>query len=109
MKTRSTLFLLTFFISIFAISSCQKALNDSNIKYIGSWGSDKYSLEIWKDGRGVYERRNYGALQCRVIIENQKIKFRGNTCKTFTIDADPYTDVNGNTVMVLSGDTFYKH
>ena len=101
------LFVLVF--TLFSVVSCQKPLSDANLKYIGSWGSDNYSLEIWKDGRGVCEKKNLGPYECRVIIEYGEIKFRGNFRKTFAIDQDPYVDIDGSTVMILDGDTFYKH
>ncbi|MCB9224832.1 MAG: hypothetical protein R2780_14440 [Crocinitomicaceae bacterium] len=110
MKTRSTLFLLTFLFSIFIISSCQKPLDDADIRYLGSWGSDNYALEIWKDGRGVYEKRNKtDELECYVKIEDQMIKFRGGIHKNFDIDAEPYDDGTGQKIMILNGELFYKH
>lgn len=90
-------------------SSCQRALEDENIEYIGSWGSDRFSIEIWKNGRGVLERRARKAQECRVTIEDGKIKFRGEARRTFNIDEPPFLDVDGYWVMILDGDYFYLH
>lgn len=109
MKTTVTLFAFSLFTTLLLITSCQKSLSDQNVKYIGSWGSDKYSIEIWKDGRGVYERKNQSTYDGRVVIANNQIKFRGSIMKTFNIDQDPYVDANGNKVMILNGNVFYKH
>jgi hypothetical protein len=109
MKVRNPKLLITIVLSLFLIVSCQKSLSDQNIKYLGSWGSDKHSIEIWKNGRAVYQKKNQNVREGTVKIENNKIKFSGGISKTFTIDSDPYSDGNGNIIMILNGDTFYKH
>lgn len=106
MKTRSTLFLFLF-ITAAALTSCSKALSDEHVKYVGSWGDDKYALEIWKNGNGVYQKKQQQPINCIVKIKNNRIKFQG--VKTFSIDVDPYVNQEGFTVMVLDGRTFYKH
>lgn len=95
--------------ALFFAVACQKPLHDDQLKYIGSWGSDKFSLEIWKDGRGVYEKKNYSPYECRVEITGNQLKFKGSMHKPFTITQDPYVDSDGFTVMILDGETFYKH
>ena len=94
---------------LFAFSSCQKPLEDENIDYIGSWGSDKWSIEIWKNGRGVLERRNLDPAECRIMIEEGFIKFRGGRNRKFRIDEPPFVNTDGYWVMTLDGDTFYLH
>lgn len=109
MKLRFTLFALLFVSSLFLTSSCQKSLSDDHIKYVGSWGSDKHSIEIWKNGRGIYQKQNQEAIECDVKIENNIIKFRHEIHKNFYIEVDPYVNGDGFTVMNLDGRPFYKH
>jgi hypothetical protein len=109
MKTRSTLFLLTLFLAFFVLPSCQKTLDNEHIEYIGTWSSDKHSIEIYKNGRGVYQRQNQEAFECDVKIEDQKIKFRNGIFRTFDITGEPQTNLSGQTTMLLDGNVFYKH
>jgi hypothetical protein len=99
----------TLILSLLLLFSCQKELNDAHIKYLGSWGSNDYSLEIWKDGRGLIERKNQETIECNVRIEDNKIKFRQGIHKTFDINSDPSTDNSGITTMILDHEIFYKH
>lgn len=108
MKTTSTLLLLSLFILVI-MPSCQKTLADEHIPYIGSWSSDKHSIEISKNGRGVYQQQNQEAIECDVKIEDNKIKFRNAIFRTFDITSEPQTDNNGLTFMLLDGAIFYKH
>lgn len=91
--------------------SCQKALSDQHVQYLGQWGSDKYALEIWKNGRGIYQKKQQAPIECWVKIDNNKIKFKSGstTLKSFDIDADPYVNQQGFTVMMLDNQVFYKH
>ncbi len=98
----AVLFSLTLF-------SCQQPLENEYLDYIGSWGSDRYSMEIWKNGRGVIEWGVRDAQECRVIIEDNQIKFRGEARRTFDIDEPPYITTEGYWVMILDGDVFYLH
>ncbi|MEX1003710.1 MAG: hypothetical protein WDZ35_16440 [Crocinitomicaceae bacterium] len=110
---KSRILHLSLFIAFlsFLTVSCQKSLADEHIKYLGSWGSDDYSIEIWKDGHGVYEKRNKGKIDCFVKVKGNRLIFESGAInhKKFNIDQDPHQDTNGNTIMILDGDTFYKH
>ena len=109
MRSKSLLFLLTIF-SLLVISSCQKPLSDQDVKYLGQWSSDKYSLEIWKNGSGTYQKKKQDPVDCWVKIENNRIKFKtgATTYKSFRIDSDPYVNGDGFTVMILDNQVFYK-
>lgn len=110
MKAKSTLFIFAI-LSLLTVSSCQKELSDDHVKYLGQWGSDKHSIEIWKNGRGVYQKQNQEPQECNVVIKSDQIKFKTGAIllKKFDILTDPYVDNSGNTVMILDHRVFYKH
>lgn len=97
------------FLALFFFSSCQKELPDDSLDYIGSWGSDKYAMEIWKNGRGVLEWGQRGPYECRVIIEDKTVKFRGGIRRNFSVDDSPYLDADGYWRMTLNGEDFLLH
>jgi hypothetical protein len=109
MKTTSTILILAFLFSIFYLSSCQKSLEDQDIQYIGTWSSDDHSIEIYKNGRGVFQKQNQDAIECDVKIEDNRIKFRNGVFRTFDITSTPSTDNEGQTTMFLDNIIFYKH
>ena len=90
--------------------SCAKPIIDDNNVFLGSWGSEKFSLEIWKDGFGKIKRVRLYENETRVIIKDNTIKFKTlGFSKKFKIDSDPYIDDDGLTVMILNGKKFIKH
>ena len=103
------LYLIFALIGSFTFQSCQKPIDDSNIKYIGSWGSDKYSMEIWKNGRGVIEKINQDPIECNVKIKDNQIIFSSGFKRKFDITQEPSTDGFGNTIMYLEGNRYLKH
>lgn len=108
-KQVSTLLALPAILLTLFLFSCQTALPDQYTEYIGSWGSDRFSMEIWKNGRGVLEWGNRGPYECRIEIDDQKIRFRGEVRRNFTIDQPPYMDASGYWLMELDGDLYYLH
>lgn len=110
MQAKSTLFIFAI-LSLICISSCQKSLDDHHIQYLGQWGSDKYAIEIWKNGRGVIQKKNQEVQECNVVIKNDQIRFKSGAFvyKRFDIDIDPYVNSQGITVMVLNNRVFYQH
>lgn len=110
MKIICRLFLAILLCSSF---SCQQPLDDWEIEYLGNWSSNKYYLEIAKNGRGYLEKRGFfgfDGVEGRIYINNNRIKFRSDSRnKTFHIDERPYRDRrSGFIMMVLDGDEFYK-
>ena len=53
---------------LFLLSSCTKPIIDEHNIFLGSWGSEKFSLEIWKDGFGKIKRGRLYENKTRVII-----------------------------------------
>ena len=108
MKTIYRFFTLSALVIFFI--SCTKPIIDDNNIFLGSWGSEKFSLEIWKDGFGKIKRVRLYENETRVIIKDNTIKFKTlGFSKKFKIDSDPYIDDNGLTVMILDGKKFIKH
>ncbi|MDA9714863.1 hypothetical protein N9V04_00495 [Bacteroidota bacterium] len=101
---------LSILLCIFLLCSCTKPIIDEHNIFLGSWGSEKFSIEIWKDGFGKIKRPRLYENETRVIIKDNKIKFKTpGFSKKFNIDSDPYVDNDGITVMILDGKKFYKH
>ena len=101
---------LSILLCIFLLSSCTKPIIDEHNIFLGSWGSEKFSIEIWKDGFVKIKRARLYENETRVIIKDNKIKFKTpGFSKKFNIDSDPYVDNDGITVMILDGKKFYKH
>ena len=97
---------LSILLCIFLLSSCTKPIIDEHNIFLGSWGSEKFSIEIWKDGTTLRLYEN----ETRVIIKDNKIKFKTpGFSKKFNIDSDLYVDNDGLTIMILDGKKFYKH
>ena len=108
MKKIYTLF--SILLCIILLSSCTKPILDEHNVFLGSWGSEKFSIEIWKDGFGKIKRVRRYNNETRVIIKDNSIKFKTpGFCKKFCVDSEPYVDNDGITVMILDGKKFYKH
>ena len=108
MKTIYRFFTLSTLVIFFF--SCTKPIIDDNNVFLGSWGSEKFSLEIWKDGFGKIKRVRLYENETRVVIKDNTIKFKTlGFSKKFKIDSDPYIDDDGLTVMILDGKKFIKH
>ena len=75
MKSKFTLLAFTI-LSLALITSCSKALSDQHNQYLGQWGDEKHSLEIWKNGRGIYQKKQQAPIECWVKINNNRIKFK---------------------------------
>ena len=92
------------------LCSCTKPILDEHNVFLGSWGSEKFSIEIWKDGFGKIKRVRRYDNETRVIIKGKSIKFKTpGFSKKFRVDSKPYVDNDGITVMILDGKKFYKH
>lgn len=101
------LFSVTFLTGCF-----QNELQEDENIYVGSWGNEKFMLEIWSNGYARWQRINFGeANEGNVKIEDGKIKFRSGAVRyrQFTIDAPPAQQANGDVIMVLDGSEFLKH
>ena len=108
MKKIYTLF--SILLCIILLSSCTKPILDEHNVFLGSWGSEKFSIEIWKDGFGKIKRVRRYNNETRVIIKDNSIKFKTpGFSKKFRVDSEPYVDNDGITVMILDGKKFYKH
>ena len=108
MKKIYTLF--SILLCFILLSSCAKPILDENNVFLGSWGSEKFSIEIWKDGFGKIKRVRLYESETRVIIKDNSIKFKTpGFSKKFHVDSEPYIDNDGITVMILDGKKFYKH
>ena len=108
MKKIYTLF--SILLCIILLSSCTKPVIDEHNVFLGSWGSEKFSIEIWKDGFGKIKRVRLYENETRVIIKDNSIKFKtAGFSKKFRVDSEPYVDNDGITVMILDGKKFYKH
>ncbi|MCB0563288.1 MAG: hypothetical protein KDD01_02805 [Phaeodactylibacter sp.] len=107
MKIKWTLALL----SMLFLTTCQKALDDQDLVYIGSWSSKKHYIEIAANGYGFYQRRNRSGEECRVKVKDKKIVFNWEGGrKSFCIDTPPSVELStGMVFMVLDGRDFYKH
>ena len=107
MKIKLTLILL----SLLFLTACQKALDDQDLIYIGSWSSKKHYIEIAANGYGFYQRRNRSGEECRVKVKDKKIVFNWEGGrKSFCIDTPPSVELStGMVFMVLDGRDFYKH
>ena len=102
MKKIYTLF--SVLLCIILLSSCTKPILDENNVFLGSWGSEKFSIEIWKDGFGKIKRVRLYENETMVIIKDNSIKFKTTGfSKKFRVDSEPYVDNDGITVMILDG------
>ena len=112
MKTRK---LIRCFIHVFLflfISVCQNFVEEPYWTYLGSWGSDKYILEIWQNGDARLAKRNRFDYEGWIKITDRKIVFHAwetNFTKRFTINNEPAMDEFGIIYMVLDKDRFNKH
>ena len=108
MKNIYTLF--SILLCLILLISCTKPIKDEHNVFLGSWGSEKFSIEIWKDGFGKIKRVRRYDNETRVIIKGKSIKFKTpGFSKKFRVDSKPYVDNDGITVMILDGKKFYKH
>ncbi len=112
-KSFITILLLVFTV---LLTNCQKELPEKYYIYAGDWGSKKYSIEIWENGKGSWEKKGiFGSCEkhdCRVEISDEYIKFFEGAIRTkkFTIDTKPTVDdESGRTYMILDGEKFFKH
>ncbi|MCB0616921.1 MAG: hypothetical protein KDC75_26565, partial [Phaeodactylibacter sp.] len=98
-------------LSMLFLTTCQKALDDQDLVYIGSWSSKKHYIEIAANGYGFYQRRNRSGEECRVKVKDKKIVFNWEGGrKSFCIDTPPSVELStGMVFMVLDGRDFYKH
>ena len=102
--------LLSILLCLTLLISCTKPIKDEHNIFLGSWGSEKFSIEIWKDGLGKIKRVRLYEHETRVIIKDNSIKFKTlGVSKKFRVDSEPYVDNDGITVMILDGKKFYKH
>ena len=74
MKKIYTLFSIV--LCIILLSSCTKPILDEHNVFLGSWGSEKFSIEIWKDGFGKIKRVRRYDNETRVIIKGKSINFK---------------------------------
>ena len=114
MQSKFTLFLVLAAFFLFTTSSCQRALDEQDLIYIGSWSSKKFYLEIGANGYGFCQRRNRPAIEGRVRITNNRIIFNGNDendgRRSFRIDLPPTVDEDtGEIFMELNNKEFLKH
>ena len=109
-----TKYLIALFFSLLLFSSCEKQqpLNEEDLIFIGAWSSDDYFIEIAANGYGFCQRRNSPSFEGNVFIRNDKIIIRGTGedggRHKFDIDEYPFEE-NGDIMVVLDGDLFYKH
>ena len=97
--------------SLFLFSNCgkQRPLNEADLIYLGEWSSSEYFIEIAANGYGFCQRRNRTELAGNVFIDNDKITFKAENGKhKFDIDEPPFEE-NGEVMMELDGELFYKH
>ena len=107
MKTRYAILVVAL-----ALSSCmfQEELSPADDDFRGSWDSDRYAIQIFRNGYGVVDIRNRGRCEGNVRIEGDRIIFRSETesstigRKAFRIDQRPMEDGNGVWFMVLDGE-----
>lgn len=109
MKINVLLILISLLLS--TIPSCQKALDDDELIYLGAWSSSRHFIEIAANGFGFYQRRNRDMQDCRVKITNRRIVFDWDGGrKSFRIDTPPAVELStGRVFMTLDGRDFYRH
>jgi len=103
---------LVFVILLFANCGKQQPLDEADLIYLGEWSSSDYFIEIAANGYGFCQRRNRDSFEGNVFIKNDKITFQGTGDNSgrhkFDIDEPPFEE-NGEVMMELDGDLFYKH
>lgn len=86
--------LVALLFSVSACSNLQEAIDIDDYDFLGIWDSDVYVLEIYQNGRGVYntnQNRAVTHVEGRVIITNSELKFRGEGGNvSLFIDERPY-------------------
>lgn len=109
MKNSLYFVLLAFLLA--TTPSCQKALYEEDLIYLGAWSSNKYFIEIAANGFGFYQKRNNGLRDCRVKIKSRRIVFDWDGGrKSFRIDTPPSIELStGRVYMTLNGRDFYQH
>ena len=109
-----TKYLYYLVLAAFLFANCgkQQPLDEADLIYLGEWSSSDYFIEIAANGYGFCQRRNRDSFEGNVFIRNDKIIFKGtgeNGGKhKFDIDEPPFEE-NGEIMMKLDGDLFYKH
>ena len=112
MKTKKYIRWITPILIIILLSGCQKEIEEPYWTYLGSWGSDKFILEIWQNGDARLAKRNRYDYEGWVKINDRKIVFNAwetNFTKRFTINNEPAMDEFGIIYMVLDRKRFNKH
>lgn len=101
---------LVFTALLFTNCGKQQPLNEADLIYLGEWSSTDYFIEIAANGYGFCQRRNRDSFEGNVFIKNDKITFKSDEGKKhkFDIDEPPFEE-NGEIMMLLDGDWFYKH
>jgi len=101
---------LVFSILLFSNCGKQQPLDEADLIYLGAWSSADYFIEIAANGYGFCQRRNRAAIEGNVFIKNDKITFKSDEGgkHKFDIDEPPFEE-NGEIMMKLDGDLFYKH
>lgn len=89
-------------------ASCSKELEGDELDYVGTWQGDYTLLQIQTDGHGTYEYDDgivTKSASGRVRVSDDKLKIG---IKKFDLDAKPHDNSNGDRVMTLDGDEFYR-
>jgi hypothetical protein len=107
--------------AIYSVSIClllcsciQEDLDPSDYEFRGSWDSPKYAIQIFMNGSATLDIRRRGKLDGFVKIKDEKMIFNSENehdeigYKRLDIDQRPSTDANGDTFMILEGETLYK-
>lgn len=111
MKTSYTLLVI-----VITLSSCwQESLDPSDLDFRGSWDSNKYAMQIHKNGYGVLDIKNRGRCEGNVRVDGSRLIFTSETetdavgYKRFHIDQRPTTDSLGVSYMILDGHRLERH
>jgi len=106
------LYCLVFAALLFTNCGRQQSLDETDLIYLGEWSSSDYFIEIAANGYGFCQRRNRTSFEGNVFIRNERIIFEGTGENggrhQFDIDEPPFEE-NGEIMMELDGDLFYKH
>jgi hypothetical protein len=96
-------------------SSCfQEELEPSEYEFRGSWDSNRYAIQIFRNGSATLDIKNRGHLDGYVRINGDRMVFQSQDDddaigrKAFNIDQRPTTDVDGVTFMILDGHRLEK-
>ena len=112
MKTRYAIIVISI-----SLTSCmfQEELDPVDYDFRGSWDSQKYAIQIFANGYGMVDIKNWGRCEGNVRINGNKMTFISENeidavgYKRFTINQRPTTDSLGVTYMILNGYRLEKH